>query len=158
GACDRRGRVLTFWTTDAEPDYDEATDAMYQSVPFLITLVEGKAHGIYFDSAARATADVGATESDELGFLTAAADLVVYLFAGPTLGDVLRQYTAVTGRMPPLPRWALGNQQSRWSYGSSAEVLALAARFRAERIPCDALHLDIDYMRGFRDFTWDGER
>lgn len=158
GAFDRRGRALTFWSTDAQPNFDGATDAMYQCVPFLVTLIEGKAHGVFFDSAARAIADVGATETDELGYLTAASDLVVYLFAGPTLGDVLRQYTAVTGRMPPLPRWALGNQQSRWSYRSSDEALEVAARFRAERIPCDAIHLDIDYMRGYRDFTWDAER
>ncbi|MBM4430073.1 MAG: DUF5110 domain-containing protein [Chloroflexi bacterium] len=29
---------------------------------------------------------------------------------------------------------------------------------REHRMPCDALHLDIDYMDGFRCFTWDKER
>ncbi len=158
GTQDRRGRSLTFWSTDALPNFDDTTDAMYQCIPFLTTLVEGRAHGIFYDSAACAIADVGATETDELGYVTAASDLVVYLFAGPTLRDVLRQYTSVSGRMPPLPRWTLGNQQSRWSYRSADEVLEIAARFRAERIPCDAIHLDIDYMRGYRDFTWDAER
>lgn len=154
GMLDRRGRTLTFWATDPLPNFDDATDAMYQSIPFLITLTDGQAHGIFFDSSARATADIGATLTDQVAYATTGPDLVAYLFAGPTLGDVLRQYTAITGRMPPLPRWALGNQQARWSYMSSDELLAVAARFREERIPCDALYLDIDYMRGNRDFTW----
>lgn len=158
GPLNKRGRTLTFWATDALPDHDATTDAMYQSVPFLITLTDGLAHGIFFDSSTRATADIGAMASGELAYQTCGTDLVTYLFAGPTLADVLRQFTAITGRMPPLPRWALGNQQSRWSYSSAEEVLAITARYRQERIPCDALHLDIDYMDGYRDFTWNAER
>ncbi len=157
GPLNKRGRTLTFWVTDPPPNFSEATDAMYQSVPFLITLVDGKAHGIFFDSPAWANADIGASHASELKYITTGDDLVAYVFAGPTLGDVLRQYTALTGRMPSLPRWALGNQQARWSYLSADELLAVANRFREERIPCDVLYLDIDYMHGFRDFTWDAE-
>ena len=58
--------------------------------------------------------------------------------------------------MPPL--WALGNQQSRWSYMNADEVREIAAGFRERGIPCDVLYLDIDYMDGFRVFTWDRER
>lgn len=158
GPLDKRGRAMTYWATDPAPDHDERTDAMYQSVPFLISLVDGKAHGVFFDSSARALADIGQTRADELTYATSGPDLVVYVFVGPTLADVLRQYTTITGRMPPLPRWALGNHQARWSYMSADEVLAVAATFRERAIPCDALYLDIDYMDGYRAFTWDPER
>lgn len=158
GPLDKRGRSLTHWTTDPLPNHGEQTDAMYQSVPFFIGLVEGKAHGIYVDVNERAVADIGKTQSDTLAYTPDSTDLVLYLFAGPTLGDVLRQYTSLTGRMPPLPRWAFGNQQSRWSYMSADEVLAIASQFRAQSIPCDAIYLDIDYMNGYRVFTWDAER
>ncbi len=33
----------------------------------------------------------------------------------------------------------------------------LAATFREQKIPCDALYLDIDYMDGYRCFTWNKE-
>ena len=158
GPLDKRGRSLTFWATDPPPNHGEQTDAMYQSVPFLIGLVDGKAHGIYFDVNERAVADIGKAQPDSLSYTPNSADLVAYLFAGPTLGDVLRQYTALTGRMSPLPRWAFGNQQSRWGYRSADEVLSLASQFRAQSIPCDAIYLDIDYMNGYRVFTWDAER
>ena len=80
------------------------------------------------------------------------------MILGPTPADVLERYTALTGRTPMPPLWALGNQQSRWSYMSAEEVLSVAAEFRSRGIPCDVLYLDIDYMDGYRVFTWDGER
>ena len=88
-------------------------------------------------------------------FEAAGGDLVYYVFCGPTPRDVLDRYTALTGRTPMPPLWALGNQQSRWSYMSADELRAIAAGFREREIPCDVLYLDIDYMDGYRVFTWD---
>ena len=34
----------------------------------------------------------------------------------------------------------------------------LAGEFRRRRIPCDAIHLDIHYMDGYRCFTWHPQR
>jgi alpha-glucosidase len=58
--------------------------------------------------------------------------------------------------LPPL--WALGFGQSRWSYYPESRVLALAKEFRTRGIPCDSIYLDIDYMDGYRVFTWNGDR
>ena len=41
---------------------------------------------------------------------------------------------------------------------SADEVREIAAGFRERGIPCDVLYLDIDYMDGYRVFTWDRER
>jgi len=158
GPLNKRGRSMTFWTTDPLPNHGDQTGAMHQSVPFLIGLVNGKAYGIYFDVNERAEADIGKAQANILTYTPESADLVAYVVAGPTLGDVLRQYTSLTGRMPMLPRWAFGNQQSRWSYMSADEVLAIASGFREQSIPCDAIYLDIDYMDGYRVFTWNPER
>lgn len=157
GPLNKRGRSMTFWTTDPLPNHNDQTDAMYQSVPFLIGLTDGKAYGIYFDVSERAIGDIGRTQPDALRYIPESADLVAYICAGPTMADVLRQYTSLTGRMPPLPRWTFGNQQSRWGYMSADEVLTIASQFRAQAIPCDAIYLDIDYMNGYRVFTWNPE-
>ena len=58
--------------------------------------------------------------------------------------------------MPPL--WALGNQQSRWGYMDADELRGIARGYRERGIPCDVMYLDIDYMDGYRVFTWDAER
>ncbi|HEU5199454.1 MAG TPA: TIM-barrel domain-containing protein, partial [Ktedonobacterales bacterium] len=158
GKLNKRGRKLTFWTKDALPPFNEQTDAMYQSVPFLVQLAQGHVSGLFFDSNWHATANIDQQEPGLLTYVTSGPDLVVYVCAGPTFADTLQQYTSITGRMPPQPRWALGYHQSRWGYTSADEVCAIAAGFRAQDIPCDAIHFDIDHMDGFRDFTWNHER
>lgn len=155
GGLDQRGRTLTLWSTDPLPPHGDQTDAMYQSVSNFVGLrPDGTAWGVFYDSSWHASLDIGQRAPDRLTFTTTGPDLVAYLLAGPTLADVVAQYTTLTGRMPPQPRWSLGNQQSRWSYLSADEVRAVAAGFREHAIPCDALYLDIDYMRGYRDFTF----
>jgi alpha-glucosidase len=42
----------------------------------------------------------------------------------------------------------------KWSY--FPEVKEITSKFRI-KIPCDAIYLDIDYMEGFRCFTWNKE-
>lgn len=158
GGLNKRGRRLTFWTKDSPPHFDEQTDAMYQSVPFLVQLAQGKVSGLFFDSNWFATADIGQQKPGLLTYVTSGPDLVVYVCAGPTFADVLRQYTSITGRMPPQPRWAFGYHQSRWGYTTADEVRTVAASFRQQGIPCDAIYLDLDYMEGYRDFTWSHER
>ena len=54
--------------------------------------------------------------------------------------------------------WALGYQQSRYSYYPEAEVKRIADRLRSERIPADVIWLDIDYQYKNWPFTVDPER
>ena len=58
--------------------------------------------------------------------------------------------------MPPL--WALGHQQSRWSYPDEDTAVRIAHEFRSRSIPCDVIVLDIDYMEDYRVFTYSKER
>ena len=72
--------------------------------------------------------------------------------------DVTRQYSRLTGvpEMPPL--WALGYHQCKWSYYPESQVREITSKFRELDLPCDAIYLDIDYMDGFRCFTFDLEK
>ena len=81
-----------------------------------------------------------------------------YFFYGPSLKKVLSRYADLTGHMPLPPLWALGNQQSRWSYYPDTMVEEVVSEYRKRNLPLDVIHLDIDYMQGYRVFTWDRER
>ncbi len=72
--------------------------------------------------------------------------------------EVVRAYSDLTGRPELPPLWALGYHQSKWSYFPEKNVKEIANKFRKLKIPCDAIYLDIDYMDGFRCFTWDKEK
>lgn len=156
---DRRGGRITFWNTDPPSPHDETTGAMYASIPFwLVARPDGRVWGVFMDSVARSDLDAGASDPNLMSFGVASGDLTYYVLAGPTPTDVLRQYTELTGRMPLPPRWALGYGQSRWSYFPEEQLREIATQFRARRIPCDHLWLDIDYMDGYRIFTWSPSR
>ncbi len=89
---------------------------------------------------------------------TRGPELDYYIIYGPEPAQIIATYTQLTGRMPLPPKWALGYHQCRWSYESEDVVRELAKEFRDRAIPCDVIHLDIDYMRGYRVFTWSPKR
>ncbi len=121
---------------------------------------EGRSTGLFVDCPARVIYDVAKSQSQVLKLAAMQPTLDTYIFAGPPgPKDVIRQYTELTGRMElPPPLWALGYQQSRYSYYPEARVREIASEMRARRLPCDAIYLDIHYMDGYRVFTWDKER
>ena len=98
--------------------------------------------------------DMGKTNASETSMIVQGNSLIVYFLVGPTPADVMRQYTELTGRMPLPPRWTIGHHQCRWSYASEQQVREVATQLRQRNHPCDAIWLDIDYMQGYRAFTW----
>jgi alpha-glucosidase len=155
GLPDRRGRILTNWTSDPTHGHNRSMDNLYQAHPVFMALRPGLAWGLFLNSTWFSRFDVGATKQDTLDILTHGDEFDYYLLYGPTPAEVVERLTDLVGRPALPPLWSLGYHQSRWGYDSSDKALALADRFRQRTIPLDAIHLDIDYMRGYRDFTWD---
>jgi alpha-glucosidase len=154
---EKTGTHQVFWNIDPPAGHTASFNNLYTSIPFVLSLCDGRARGMLFDNTGRVEIDLAKADPSEVVF-EAEAGFVFYVFEGPSVREVLDRYTALTGRTPMPPRWALGNQQSRWSYMSADEVRSIADGFRSRGIPCDVIYLDIDYMDGYRVFTWDSER
>lgn len=157
GFLDRRGRRFEMWNTD-RPTHTPDADPLYQSIPFLIRFDGRVAQGLFLDSSARSLFDLGFAEPGLLGLAAFDEELDLYFIEGPSIAEVVSSYGRLTGRMELPPRWALGFGQSRWSYYPEEAVLGLASRLREDGIPCDSIYLDIDYMDGYRVFSWDLSR
>lgn len=157
GDVDKRGREWVMWNSDNYA-YTPDLDPLYQSIPFVIGVRGGRAYGIYLNNSARTVFNLGAGNHRYYSLAADRGPLDYFVIHGPSIARVVERYTELTGRMPMPPRWALGYQQSRWSYYPQAEVLRIARTFREKRIPADVLYLDIHYMDGYRVFTWDRER
>lgn len=154
---DRRRTRTVMWNTDAF-GYGLGTDPLYMSIPFFIVLRRGLAYGVFFDNPYRTTFDLGHSSEEWYSFEAEGGQLDFYLIYGPSVKEVVEGYTWLTGRAPLPPLWALGHQQSRYSYYPQERVVEIAERYRREGIPCDAVYLDIHYMDGYRLFTWDRSR
>jgi alpha-glucosidase len=137
----------------------ESTDPLYKAIPFFMGVDEaGRAWGVLLDSTWRSFFDFGRRSPGRLEFGAEGGEVDYYVIAGPEPKAVLERYAWLTGLPPLPPRWALGFQQSRWSYDSEAKVREIAARMRSEAIPADVLYLDIGYQDRNRPFTVDRER
>ena len=177
GHHNRKGRDFTLWNTDVldpeatkehtagrepgDPRGDVTStefDPYYASIPFFHHLAHrtGAAAGSFVDNGFRGAYDF--TQPEEYAIHFAGGQYTEYVFAGPGMADVLEAYTWLTGRTAPPPLWALGYHQCRWFRYTQDAIEGLAARHRDERVPLDVLWLDIEYMDGYRVFTWDEER
>ncbi len=158
-SLNKRGQAFPIWNIDPHKGHNDQTLTMYTSIPFYLglTLENGRANGVLIDHSGKIEMDIAKTNNNLLSATLEGDSMVVYFFMGPTAAQVMQQFTELTGRMPLPPRWAIGYHQCRWGYTTQERVLEVADKLRQHHHPCDALWLDIDYMNGYRDFTWNPE-
>ena len=152
-----RGKRLINWCTEFY-GYHKNIDPLYKAIPFYYGLHHSLAYGIFFDNSFKSFYDFGHENHDVVSFWADGGELNYYFIYGPTLTEVAEKYTVLTGVPELPPSWALGYHQSKWSYYPQSMVEEVAHQFRQRQIPCDVIHFDIDYMDGFRCFTWDNDR
>ncbi len=157
GNLNKRGNQYTMWNTD-HPGYNNTWDPLYVSIPFFIGERNHKAYGIFFDNTYKSYFNMGASNNRFYWFGADGGEMNYYFIYGPEMKRVISSYTKLTGRMQLPPMWSLGYQQSKWSYYPESTVKRIAQTFRNKDIPCDVIYLDIDYMNGYRVFTWNKNR
>ncbi len=150
GSLLRNGHTTEAWNTDAY-GYGPRNPSLYQSHPWVLGVrPDGTAFGVLADTTYRCKMDL----SQEILFAAEGPAFPVYLFEGDSPQAVLTRLTDFIGRMPLPPKWALGYQQSKYSYAPESYARWVANEFRNRDIPCDVLWFDIDYMDGYRIFTF----
>jgi alpha-glucosidase len=179
GGLDKSGKAYHFWNVDVVADHPHTFtgdnfDPSYVSIPFVIARNADGFFGVYLNNTGHTWLHTDLRRKSGVWFdhsfgmraegetlWAFGADegaLDLFVIPGPTLADVVRRFAMLTGRHEPPPRWALGYHQCRWSYMSTDELLDVSRRLAEARIPTGALWMDIDYMEGFRVFTFDPER
>ncbi|UOE96763.1 DUF5110 domain-containing protein [Fervidobacterium islandicum] len=155
GPLDRNGRKYTFWNTDNFTHHPSA-DPLYKSFPFYIYVSKDlkTKYGCFTDFPGYLEIDVNSNNDNTLTFRSKGKGFVQYIIIENSVRKIVEQYLKLTGKNIAFPVWAFGYQQSRWSYFSEKEVLDIARKFRAKKIPCDVIYLDIDYMEKYKVFTW----
>lgn len=157
GRLNLSGTKRELWGTDCY-GYGNDTDPVYKNIPFYMGQHSQIGYGVFMDNTFRSFFDFGKERNNVCSFWAQGGEMRYYFINGPQLIDVVKKYAYLTGTAQMPPKWALGYHQSKWSYYPETVVRKLANEFRSRKIPCDVIHLDIDYMDGFRCFTWDKEK
>ncbi|GFZ29543.1 alpha-glucosidase [Clostridium zeae] len=158
GHLNKRGYYYEMWNTDDPTPHVESHKSLYKSIPYFVTLRDESVFGIFFDNTFKTYFDMGKENSAYYYFGADDGNFDYYFIGGNNIQSILKGYTDLTGKTPLPQMWTLGYQQSRWAYSPAGRVKEIAKNFREKDIPCDTIHLDIDYMENFKVFTWDKER
>ncbi|MGL4811606.1 MAG: TIM-barrel domain-containing protein [Beijerinckiaceae bacterium] len=169
GPLDRTGRRFRVLQLDALGYDAEVGDPLYKHVPYMAVEHEGVTGGLFYDSLAPQTFDLGCERSNYHGIYryveVEEAALDFWLIAGPDLAGVTKRFTMLTGRPAFLPRWSFGFAFTTMHHADDANaqnvIAAFAQRCRDEKIPISAIHFGSGYSsRGKRRyvFTWNKEK
>lgn len=154
GPLRRNGRETVFWNKDNYGYFANEGKNLYQSHPWVLGLrKDGTAYGIIADNTwkSRVTLD------GEVRFESEGPAFRVIIIERNSTSEVLAELAKLSGPMELPPLWAIGYQQCRYSYFPDTRVKEIVDTYRQKQIPCDVVWMDIDYMDGFRVFTFSPE-
>ncbi len=169
GPIDRTGRRFRVLQLDALGYDAEISDPLYKHIPYMAVQSGGVTGGLFYDSLASMTFDLGCERSNYHGIYryveTEEPGLDLWLIAGPDLAAVTRRFTLLTGRPALSPRWSFGFAFTTMHHADDVRgqeiVEAFARRCRQEKIAISAIHLGSGYSsRGRRRyvFTWNRDK
>lgn len=148
----RNGQSIKLWNTDSGAYSVDNGKRLYQSHPWVMGVrPDGTSFGILFDTPYKAKLT---TTDERINFETEGELFRIFVIDRESPQAVIKGLAELIGTMPMVPRWALGYQQCRFSYTPASRVIEVADTFRIKRIPCDVMWMDIDYMDGYRIFTF----
>lgn len=147
---DKRGLAFDSYNV-AIGGYSTPLPNMAANIPFLAS---SKGYGLYFDNTFRGRYDLGYSSSTKFYYNAYGGELTFYLIAQNSIPELIAHYTALTGRQPMPPKWALGFIQSKYGYRDETEARTMIQTMRQKQIPCDAIILDLYWFNSMGDISW----
>lgn len=152
GAFVKNGQTVDIWNADGGTSSEQA----YKNVPFYLT---DRGYGVFVNHPELVSFEVGSELVSRSQFSVEGQTLEYLVIHGPTPKDVLRRYTALTGRPARVPDWSFGLWLST-SFTTSydeATVTSFVDGMAERDLPLSVFHFDCFWMREFNwcDFEWD---
>ena len=152
GPVVKNGQTVDVWNADGGTSSEQA----YKNVPFYLT---SAGYGVFVDDPGKVSFEVASEQVSRVGFSIEGQQLQYYVIYGPTPKDILRKYTALTGRPALPPAWSFGLWLST-SFTTSYDeqtVTGFVDGMAERELPLSVFHFDCFWMREFNwcDFAWD---
>lgn len=167
GPLDRTGRRFAIDAVDPCGFDAELSDPLYKMLPFFIVAGATGAHGVFYDNLSTGAVDFGCTLDNYHGLFRSwqgdDGDLDFYVIAGPSVPDVVKRFSWLTGGQAFAPRWSFGFACTSMAIADAADADArisdFVAKCREHRIPCDSFHFGSGYTQiGLRRYAFNWNR
>ena len=153
GKLRKNGEVLPVFNRD-NFIYEQGNN-LYQAQPWVMALgPNGECVGFLADTTYRGEIDLS---DDRVVFEFEGVAHRVLVIKSLNPQGLMEKLAELTGKISLPPIWALGYQQCRYSYMNEHEIKSIINNFRDRKLPCDVIWFDIDYMDGYRVFSFDKE-
>eukprot|EP01064_Diplonema_japonicum_P001555 TRINITY_DN11026_c0_g1_i1.p1 TRINITY_DN11026_c0_g1~~TRINITY_DN11026_c0_g1_i1.p1 ORF type:complete len:852 (+),score=114.53 TRINITY_DN11026_c0_g1_i1:222-2777(+) len=126
---------------------------LYGIVPIVVGVSSTDASGFLWLNPAKTSVKVHDNTKTTWKSARNCQQFVIY--PGPSTADVLRQHSVVTGKPFMPPEFSIGYHQCRWNYHDEHDVDFVSKKFIDNKMPCDAIWLDIEHTEKKHYFTWD---
>lgn len=136
-----RGEVLRMW---ASYQIAEAP------IPFMMS---SAGWGVFDNTTVRSYFDVARYDKERLLIYNTAPGADFYVMVGGSMPQTLGLYTSLTGRAYVLPRWMYGLSFGGHMQENQFEMMDDAVRFRTEKVPCDVMWIEPQWMSKYYDFS-----
>ncbi|WP_250035138.1 alpha-xylosidase [Paractinoplanes maris] len=152
GPLVKNGQSVDIWNEDG----GTSSELAYKNVPFFLT---NRGYGVLVDHPGKVSFEVASEMVSRTQFSVAGQTLSYLVIHGPTPADILRKYTALTGRPALPPAWSFGLWlTTSFTTPYDEETVTSFVDGMAERdLPLSVFHFDTFWMREFHwcDFEWD---
>ncbi|OZB88467.1 MAG: alpha-xylosidase [Microbacterium sp. 14-71-5] len=152
GPVVKNGQTVDIWNLDGGTSSEQA----YKNVPFYLT---SRGYGVLVDHPEKVSFEVASEMVERTQFSVPGQVLEYLVVDGPTPKDVLRRYTALTGRPARVPAWSFGLWlTTSFTTDYDEKTVSSFIDGMAERdLPLSVFHFDCFWMREFHwtDFVWD---
>jgi oligosaccharide 4-alpha-D-glucosyltransferase len=135
----RRGNRLQLYNR-ASYGYETKAELMNFCIPLVLS---SKMYAVHFDNPAIGYLDLDSYKNNTLAYETISGRKTYQVIVGDTWNDLIGNYTTLTGKQPLPARWTFGNFSSRFGYHSQEEVEKTIRKFEEDKIPVDAIILDL---------------
>ena len=135
----RRGNRLQLYNR-ASYGYETKAELMNFCIPLVLS---SKMYAVHFDNPAIGYLDLDSNNNNTLAYETISGRKTYQVIVGDTWNDLIGNYTTLTGKQPLPARWTFGNFSSRFGYHSQEEVEKTIRKFEEDKIPVDAIILDL---------------
>jgi alpha-D-xyloside xylohydrolase len=150
----KNGQTVDIWNEDGGTSSEQS----YKNIPFYMT---SRGYGVLVNHPERVSFEVGSEKVAKVQFSVPGEELEYFIIGGSDLKDVLRNYTALTGRPALPPSWSFGlwlTTSFTTDYDEET-VTSFVDGMRERDIPLHTFHFDCFWMKAYNwcDFTWDSD-
>ncbi|KAL5358418.1 glycosyl hydrolases family 31-domain-containing protein [Aspergillus floccosus] len=150
----KNGQTVDIWNEDG----GTSSELAYKNIPFFVS---SKGYGVFINNPGKVSLELQSERTTRVNISIAGEELEYFVVYGKTPKEILRRYTALTGRPSLVPAWSY-NLWLTTSFTTNYDeqtVTGFLDGFRDRDLPLGVFHFDCFWMKSYQwcDFEFDSE-